>query len=311
MRTFLWVVLLIDQLFLLLVGAVNLKQYELSEFVLREQFGGRSDVYSKLRRSLNKRLPKVKRLQQVEVCVLFAIGVALFTYLNNPPALGLVYSLASLLFIALLQRLGFVQRMSSKLFEWSLDVVIKVVDALGVVWWLLGVPPKRDSVQVSSQDELLDVLRRLPSTVVNPNQRQRLENVLLAENKTVKDIMTIKKRVIMVSPSATLGPIVLSDLQKTGHRYFPVATPKGEVEGVLHLNDVSDIQAAKQHSTVRELMSEQMSWVNSTSSIYELIHIFLKDKQYLALVRNSDQEFVGIVTIADVMKHLLAITKED
>jgi Mg2+/Co2+ transporter CorB len=310
MRTFLWVVLFLDQLFLLLIGAVNLNNYELSEFVLREQFGGRSDVYSKLRRSLNKRLPKVRRLQQLELVVVFAVGVVLFTHLNRP-SVGLLYALGSLLLIVLLQRTRAIKQIGNVLFERSIDLVIKVVDALKIVWWILGTPAKRTVVPMSSQDELLDTLRRLPSTVVNPTERQRLENVLMAENKTVKDIMTTRKRVIMVSPSATLGPVILSDLQKSGHGYFPVATPKGEVEGVLNLGDVTDIQAAKQRSIVRELMSDQMSWVNAESSIYDLIHVFLKDKQYLVLVRGSDQEFVGVATIADVMKHLLAITKKE
>jgi Mg2+/Co2+ transporter CorB len=310
MRTFLWVVLFLDQLFLLLIGAVNLNHYELSEFVLREQFGGRGDVYSKLRRSLNKRLPKVKRLQQVELTLAFAVGISLFTHINRP-AIGMLYAIGSLLLIILLQRTKIVRQLGSALFERSIDLVIKVVDALKIIWWLIGAPAKRSSVPINSQDELLDTLRRLPSTVVNPVERQRLENVLMAENKTVKDIMTTKKRVILVSPSATLGPVILTDLQKSGHGYFPVATPKGEVEGVLNLGDVSDIHEAKQRTTVRELMSDQMSWVNSDSSIYDLIHVFLKDKQYLVLVRGSDQEFVGVVTIADVMKHLLAITKEE
>jgi CBS domain containing-hemolysin-like protein len=310
MRTFLWVVLFLDQLFLLLIGAVNLNQYELSEFVLREQFGGRSDVYSKLRRSLNKRLPKVKRLQQLELTFAFAVGAVLFSQLNLP-VVGLLYCLGSTLLIVLLQRTRAIKKIGAALFERSIDLVIKVVDALKAVWWLIGVPSKKATSQISSQEELLDILRRLPSTVVNPVERQRLENIMLAENKTVKDIMTNKKRVILVSPSATLGPVVLSDLQKTGHGYFPVATPKGEVEGVLNLGDVADIHEAKQRSTVRELMSDQMSWVNSGSTIYDLIHVFLRDKQYLVLVRGDDQEFAGVVTIADVMKHLLAITKED
>ena len=57
-----------------------------------------------------------------------------------------------------------------------------------------------------------------------------------------------------VEPSATLGPIVLSDLQKTGHGYFPVLASGGDVEGILRLADVSDIAAAKKRSTVSELL---------------------------------------------------------
>jgi len=122
--------------------------------------------------------------------------------------------------------------------------------------------------------------------------------------------MTHKKRVVMVEPSATLGPIVLSDLQKSGHGYFPVATKKGEPEGILTLSDVSDIQLAKQRSSVRDIMSQHIAWVEESTSLYELAGAILQEKQYLILVRNLEGEFSGVVTMADLMKHLLGIVKE-
>lgn len=309
MRTFLWVVVGLNQLVILLIGAVDLDQFELSEFAFRERLAHHSGESARLHRQLHKLLPEVRLLQKVELTIAASISVVIFSYLQNP-ALGTLYALGALLLIAILSRLQIVKQQATKLFESTLGVVLLVTTKLHPLWVVIGIPAPRVVVQPGSQAEFTDQLRRLPSTVLNPIQRQRLETVLASEEKTVKDIMTPKKRVITVEPAATLGPIVLSDLQKSGHGYFPVATKKGEPEGILTLGDLGDIQAAKQRASVRDLMSEQVAWVEESTSLYELANAFLQEKQYLILVRNINAEFSGIVTVADFMKHTLGVVKD-
>ena len=309
MRTFLWVALVVDQVALLLRFSVRLRQFEVSEFVFRQQIEHHAGEEAKLRRALYKQLPQVKMLQAIEVSFFLVVGAVLFSYLNTP-VIGVLYTLVSLLVLTVLSRLKVVQSVSKKVFMQSLGGILSVADFLKPLWLVTGLPPRRETTLPATLDEFTDQLRRLPSTVLQPAQRQRLESVLAGEEKTVKDIMTPKKRVVIVEPSATLGPIVLSDLQKSGHGYFPVATKKGEPEGILTLSDVSDIQLAKQRSSVRDIMSQHIAWVEESTSLYELAGAILQEKQYLILVRNLEGEFSGVVTMADLMKHLLGIVKE-
>ncbi len=309
MRTFLWVVLGLDQILLLLIGSVKLNQFELSEFAFKEELAHQSGQTAKLRRALHKMLPKVRLLQYTELLVGITISTALFCYLNNP-VLGVIYTLVALLTVVALSRFGLIQKIATDLFVRSLELVLKVTKLLQPLWAVMGIPARKELLQAHSLPEFTDQLRRLPSTVINPLLRQRLETVLESDSKIVQDIMTPKKRVVMVEPSATLGPIVLSDLQKSGHGYFPVATKKGEPEGILTLSDVADIQLAKQRTQVRDIMASHIAWVEETTSLYELSQALLQEKQYLALVRNGEGVFSGVVTISDLMKHLVGIVKE-
>jgi CBS domain containing-hemolysin-like protein len=309
MRTFLWVIVGLDQLFLLLIGAVKLQRYALSEFAFRQQLEHHSGEAAKLRRSLYKLLPEVQLLQRVELVIAGAVSVALLTHLNRP-IFGFAYALLAMTVVVCLSQFNFVQRLAEDLFEASLPIVIKVTTSLHLLWVLLGIPKQQNLQLPGSQAEFTDQLRRLPSTVLNPLQRQRLESVLAAEDKTVADIMTAKKRVVTVEPSATLGPVLLSDLQKSGHGYFPVATKKGEPIGVLALSELADIHAAKQRASVKELMSEQVAWAEESTPLYTLASLFLSEKQYLILVKNSQDEFVGVVSLADLMKHVLTIVQD-
>jgi CBS domain containing-hemolysin-like protein len=56
-------------------------------------------------------------------------------------------------------------------------------------------------------------------------------------------------------------------------------------------------------------MSAHTAWAQEDASLFELAAAFLKEKQYVMLVRNQEGEFSGLVTIADLMKHLLGVVK--
>lgn len=309
MRTLLWVILVTDYLFLLMIGSVRLKQYEMSDFSLRQMLIDKPGSNNRQIKGLHNLLPKVALLQRVELVVAGTLSVALTTYLLGP-LIAVLFSLVVFTLIVLVSRIKIVQNLAVRLFESTLDIVLSTVHWLGPLWVILGVPARSKSFQPSSTIELVDQISKLPASVVDSNQKQRLISVIESETKVVKDIMTSKRKVVVVKPSAILGPIVLSDLQKTGHGFFPVVDKDAEPEGILDISDISDIQSAKQQGRVRDIMSSQLVWVEEDTSLAELIQAFLQEKQYLMLVRNLNGDFTGIVTIADLMKQLIGVVKD-
>lgn len=320
MRTLLWVVIVTDYTFLLMIGSVRLRQYEMSDFELKQMLidASSSDSTTSTRslqansrqlKRLHNLLPKVRLLQHVELVVAGSLSVILASYLLGPIS-AFFTSLLIFMLITAISRLKFVQYQAIKLFESTLDVVLATVEWLSPLWAVLGVPAKTSTFQPSSTIELMDQISKLPASVVDSNQKNRLVSVIESETKVVKDIMTARRKVVSVKPSAILGPVVLSDLQKSGHGFFPVVDKGAEPEGILDISDISDIQSAKQQGRVRDIMSTQLIWVEEETSLSELIQAFLSEKQYLMLVRNLDGDFTGIVTIADLMKQLIGVVKD-
>ena len=309
MRTFLWVVLLLDQIVLLFLVGLKLDRYEMSDFAFRRYVDGFSGESAKLQRQLHKMLGEVNLLWRLKLVGSFLVSATLFTHLNSP-VLGMVYSLIALLVIVVIARTNTLQRYSTGVFISGLKIILQVTTYLKPLWAIIGVPSYKKNTQPLTHDEFIHQLQGLPSTVLGPVQRQRVETVLASEEKSVKDIMTPKRRVVSVAPNTTLGPIVLSDLEKSGHGYFPVATKKGQPEGLLVLSELANIQQAKQGRVVRDFMSPHISWASQDSSLPELIHILLDEKQYMVLVRDMNEDYVGVVTVADIIRHTLGIVKE-
>lgn len=309
MRTLLWALLVTDYAFLLMIGSVRLNRYDMSEFGLKQKLADLPATKSKQLRRLHSLLQSVSLLQRVELIVAASASVIMMTVLVGPFT-AFLFSLVIFLVLTLLSRLKIVQNYSVKLFESTLDIVLTTTEKLKPLWTIIGLPVRSSSFEPESLQELLNQISKLPAPVVDSNQKQRLISVIESETKVVKNIMTPRRRVVSVKPSAILGPIVLSDLQKTGHGFFPVVDKGAEPEGVLDISDISDIQSAKQQGRVRDIMSSQLIWVEEDTSLAEMIQAFLQEKQYLMLVRNLDGDFTGVVTIADLMKQLIGVVKD-
>ena len=185
MKTFLWIVVVANQLSLIAIGAVRFSQYSVSDFIFVKRLEKLTSEEVKLQKQIYKKLPEILVLQRIELIIL---GTTLVTLLVSIASslLGIFYSLLSFGAIYLLSKVAFVQNKSKELFDRSLDVILKVVRALQPLFKLLHVGQRPQLQHISSSDEFKDTLRRLPSTVLSTHQRQKLETVLASEHKTIK-----------------------------------------------------------------------------------------------------------------------------
>lgn len=299
---------LLYAVFVLLLS-LDLSKYEVTDFAYRTKLAHAVDDELGILKALHGKIPLLRALRLVLLTVVVVASSSLLSWLMNPP-IAMVITLTAMLIGLIFVRTKILYKGVEVLFVRVHPHALAVATILEPLLRLAKQPSSKGASLPASPEEFLDLLRRLPSTTLQPQQRQRLEVLFAAEKKSVSDVMTRRKYVVTAEPSATLGPVLLSDLQKSGHGHFPVVTKKGEPEGILTLGDVADIQQAKQRVSVRELMSSHVSWVSEDCSVQELAQLFLQEKQYIILVKNKDDEFSGMVTIADLMKHLVGIVKE-
>ncbi len=310
MKLFLWVVLITDLVAILLVLSLKLDEYKLSKFAFSKYLETVALKNHSQSRSLYKNIVLVRVGLLVKLVGLFTLSVTLWVYLVGP-ILGFTYSLISLLILSLISKIRFFQIRSKILFEKNLDFILKVIKLFSPILRLVKFDESQGANLPGSYDEFIDQLNHVSDQVINGNQKNRINSVLSSQKLIVKDIMTTKKKVITVDPSATLGPIVLSDLSKTKHGYFLVSSKKAEPEGILKLSELGDINLAKKSTAVRDFMTTHMVYIDQDESLDQLIQTLLTEKEYFIIVKNSDQEYVGIVTVADLMKSLIGVSQEE
>jgi CBS domain containing-hemolysin-like protein len=151
--------------------------------------------------------------------------------------------------------------------------------------------------------ELLEAQKGQADSRVSADEIELLTHALTFGDRLVADALVPRRVVRMVSAEEAVGPILMGELHKSGHSRFPVYEGKHDnIVGVLHLHD---LVSAKQTATVASLMNRRLTYVHEDFSLYQTLQAFLKTKQHLFLVVNSFEEFVGIITIEDVLEQMI------
>lgn len=154
--------------------------------------------------------------------------------------------------------------------------------------------------------DLIQLLERQQVQPDNRIEKAELEIALHAltfGDDTIAQHMVPRRAVKSVSADDPLGPIVMDELHSSGHSRFPVYDGKKDnLVGVLYLRDLI---SAKSGGTVRSLMKASVFYVHEEQSVYDALQAILKTHYQLFIVVNSYEEYVGIITIEDVLETIL------
>jgi CBS domain containing-hemolysin-like protein len=122
-------------------------------------------------------------------------------------------------------------------------------------------------------------------------------------DRKVADAMVPKRVVKTVAASEHIGPVLMDELNRSGHSRFPVYDQKHDnIVGVLFLRE---LVANKHTGTVADVMSRKLTYVHEDFTLLRTLQAFLRTKQHLFLVVNSFEELVGVVTIEDVLEQMI------
>lgn len=151
--------------------------------------------------------------------------------------------------------------------------------------------------------ELLQKQKDQPDNRIPAGEIDMLAHSLTFGDRVVADALVPKRVVKLVAASDSIGPILMGELHKSGHSRFPVYDGKRDnIVGILYLHD---LVATKKTGSVSGLMNPKLTYVHEDFTLYQTLQAFLKTKQHLFLVVNSFEEFVGIITIEDVLEQMI------
>ena len=150
---------------------------------------------------------------------------------------------------------------------------------------------------------LLEAQKTQPDNRIAPGEIDMLSHALTFGDKTVADALVPKRVVKSVAVDEPVGPVLMGELHTSGHSRFPVyEAKKDNIVGVLYLHD---LVATKQSGVVRTVMRRKVTYVHEEFTLYQTLQAFIKTKQHLFVVVNNFEEYVGIITIADVLERVI------
>lgn len=177
----------------------------------------------------------------------------------------------------------------------------------GVANWCLikvGVEPV-DEVSSGQNPDTLRHLVEHSATVGTLDQRYhgQLTSALDLQALTVGDIVRRNARPGSVAPEATAAEIRAAG-QRSGHLRLLVRGDRG-FEGVIH---VRDSLQAPDSCTARALMRPVLA-VPSDTPVYEALGAMRETRNHVAVVLDNDGDVAGLLTLTDVLRRLLPISR--
>lgn len=154
--------------------------------------------------------------------------------------------------------------------------------------------------------DLINLLKQQQAQTDNRIDSAELEIAISALNfgeQLVRKHLTPRRIVKTIKLDESVGPILMAELHASGHSRFPVHDGKKDnIVGTLYLRD---LVSAKATGTVKDIMKANISYVHEEQNLYDALQSIIKTHHHLLVVVNSFEEYVGIITLEDIMEQIV------
>ena len=161
-----------------------------------------------------------------------------------------------------------------------------------------------------TKEELLDLLKRSPDSVLDSSERLKIASAMTFKTKKVAEIMLEKPAITFVRETDFMGPLTLDKLYRSGFKHFPVLDAKGDLVGVLHTSSLNSLKI-KETDRAFKYLDPNIFYVRSDYSLEKALAAFLRTNSYFFIVIDKRNEIVGLLTIEMLIRFLLGKTPTD
>jgi len=238
-----------------------------------------------------------------------AAGIVLFSRVA-PSLLGIVA-------VTIVIWLGFVwlprtrlTLIGARIAEWCVPTIVTVLRVLHPVLRRTALYVNRHHVgphtglyEREDMEELLERQRLQSDNRISDEEMERMNRLLQFGHLQVGDVIIPQQKVIAVDVNDAISPIMLDEMHKSGHPRFPVFEgDETTVVGTLALDIVAD---TKHGGKVRDYYDPHLAFVHVSDDLEQALKTFSEIHQHMFIVINGADEYIGIITLSDILHHLL------
>jgi CBS domain containing-hemolysin-like protein len=216
---------------------------------------------------------------------------------------------------------GFVWMPAHKATAFGLKIAVWMTPT--IAWILDQTHPLFDKVVVFAQkhrpitvhtglydrEDLLSLIenqRHQADSRISADTLDLLSHALTFGDRLVRDCMVPRRAVQAIPASTPVSPAMINELHASGFSRVPVYTEEIAEEpkfvGTLYLRDLITL---KHTGTVSDVMHGKVYYVHEDHPLEQVLDAFLKTHHHLFIVVNSFEEFVGLITIEDILEQIL------
>ena len=175
---------------------------------------------------------------------------------------------------------------------------------------LIGLRPGGEDEIAHTSEELRMLLARSPAGL-DPEMRRMLVRVFDLRRRTARHVMSLR-----VDAATLRADMSIEDAVRTvadaGYSRYPVLDAQGkEVMGYLHLRDLFDVLSGRRKAKKVAELLRQPIYARESTSVEQLRQRMQARQVPVAIIRSESGEFVGIVTMEDLLEEIVGEIRDE
>ncbi|HMH31044.1 MAG TPA: CBS domain-containing protein [Methylomirabilota bacterium] len=159
-----------------------------------------------------------------------------------------------------------------------------------------GIFEREDLIRLIEQQQSQEDSR------INEEELEIAKRALSFDDYEVGDLLTSHKKIKIVLADDTIGPILIDEMHKSRQEFVLVReSKKGPVVGTLEFEQINLETTGK----VKDIMNPTAYFVHEDDSLSEALHAFFVTNHPQFVVVNKFEEYVGVITVQDMLRQLL------
>lgn len=153
-------------------------------------------------------------------------------------------------------------------------------------------------------EDFIGVLQRTPKNILSSRDRDRIAAIMSFDNRTVKEIMVPKSKMIFVNEKEILGPLTLDKLYKSGFTNFPVVDTNDKVKGIIHTEALNALEV-KKTDRAEKYLDKTVNYLHVNDSLKFAVEEIERTNSCYFLVLDTEGSLAGFFTIQMLLDYLL------
>lgn len=163
---------------------------------------------------------------------------------------------------------------------------------------------KNDGKVTATKDELVEIVKTIHEEgVIEEKESNFIQRVVVLEKLKVQNVM-IKKEDVSYLYDTDSSNKVKECVFRDSHDRIPVINKENKVVGILYEVDLLDEILSNGRISIKKSVCEPIC-VRKSTNLASCLELLNKARAHMAIVNDKDNNFLGIVTMDDIMKELM------
>ncbi len=171
--------------------------------------------------------------------------------------------------------------------------------------WLTSLFNKKPESDNISRNELIDTIRQTrESSLLSDDAIGMIEGVLNVDTLIAEDIMIPRSQISFIHRDWSYREILDATLT-AGHSRYPVIDEnRDDIDGILHAKDLLKYSGRENEFDIDDILRRPIFATENTRT-NELLTLFKKSRNHMAVILDEYAGICGIVTIEDVLEQIV------